>query len=95
MALIKVKFTLGNGANDGYVKIDRKGVDLTNGRGEADVDAAAPYHTVTMWLGGPSGGTLDYEITENAASLVKGKVTISFGQVEGVVSGRFKLRSVA
>ena len=50
MALIKVKFTLGNGANDGYVKIDRKGVDLTNGRGEAEVDAAAPHHPVTMWF---------------------------------------------
>ena len=95
MALVLVKFALGNGATGGYIKIDHKGVKLVNGRGEAEVDATKPYHTVTMWFEGAAGGTLDYELSENLGSLVKGKVAISFGQVEGVVSGRFKLKSAA
>jgi hypothetical protein len=95
MAIVLVKFTLGNGATGGYIKIDRKGVKLVNGRGEAEVDASKPHHTVTLWFEGASGGTLEYELSENLGTLVKGKVSISFGQVEGVVSGQFKLKSVA
>lgn len=95
MATVNVKFALGNGATDGYIKIDRRRVTVEGGVGSLDVDSGKPYHTVTMWFGGSSGGTLDYELSENLMSLVKGKVTISFGQVEGLVSGRFKLKSVA
>lgn len=95
MARVDVKFALSSGATSGYIKIDRKGVKLVNGVGQADVDDTKPYHTVTMWFDGASGGTLEYGITQDLQTLVKGKVTISFGQAEGVVTGRFKLKDAA
>lgn len=93
MTELLVNFVLGNGASDGFAKIDRKGVKLVGGKGRTDVDAERDYHTVSLFFGGAAGGTLSYEITQDDATLVKGKVTISYGQVEGLVSGRFKLKS--
>lgn len=95
MTLILVKFTLANGATGGYIKIDRRSVRLDNGRGEIEVDGTKPYHTVTMWFDGVAGSTLEYELSQDLGILAKGKVAISFGQVEGVVSGRFNLRGAA
>ena len=92
MALLKVKFVLGNGATDGFMKIDRRFVTITNGKGEHEVTDTVD-HRVAMTFEGPAGSTLEYEIAEGTATLVKGKVTISFGQVEGLVAGPFKLKS--
>lgn len=94
MTTLDVKYKAGAGATDGFVRIDRKFVTIVGGRGRIDVSDEAD-HGVSMSVGGPSGTTLDYEIKQDEFTLVKGKLTISHGQTEGLVSGKFKLKSAS
>ena len=96
MALLKIKFKLADGATTGWMKIDRAKVVIDNSKGEKTV-ADVLDHRMTAWFGCPQGvgsGSLDYEITQNDVSLVKGKVAISFGFDEGLVTALFQLHSV-
>lgn len=93
MALLKVKFKTGEGAKPGFCKIDRGNVKIVNGKGEKEVTDVLE-HRVAFQFEGPAGGTLDFEITQEGVSLVKSKVTISFGQTEGSGSGKFNLHTV-
>jgi hypothetical protein len=91
MASLDVTFVLGDGATDGAMKIDRRTVKIQNGRGRIDVDASKSEHHVAMIFSGLPGSSLTYEIKHGATTLVKGKATVSFGQMEGAVKGPFKL----
>jgi hypothetical protein len=95
MALLKITFTLSNGADTGFIKIDRAGVRLVNGRGEKEVDDTLERHRVTLFFEGRKGGTLEYEIKQDTTSLAKGKIVISEGFTEGGGSGWFKLKAAA
>jgi hypothetical protein len=91
MVSLDVKLALADGAQSGFIRINRHEVDIRNGKGSARVNAELAQHSYRYFCKGNGGGTISIEILQGSSSRAKGKSTISADRTEATGRGTFTL----
>jgi hypothetical protein len=82
------------GVTETWMVIDKAPVAFEadgSGDGACDVDDRRAGHTYVIWVDGPPGASVDYEITLAGVSKVKDTVTVDPGCNEQVAHNGFSL----
>jgi hypothetical protein len=84
----------GGGATGAAMRVDRRKVVMVGASlGTVPIDTAKAEHTYTIWVHGSHLATLEFKVEQGTFVLLEGKMSVTYGNTENAVRGRFSHRA--